>query len=236
MNMPLYTTVRAEREQAYRSSSAKPSAAAARSRDLRATYSFRSRSSPARPPAATSTCSTPGIEERAVSPRQPGRTGTSRHPSTETPSAPITRSTSSFARPRAGASRGRKSMPTPYVPAAGQRDAEPLRLRLEEPVRHLAEDARAVAGQLVAAHGPAVHEVLQHGDAVGHDAVRAAPVDVDEEPDAAGVVLEGGVVESCRPALPARVGRFDACSFAHVGSPPRAARLGYVFIVCIFIQ
>ena len=81
---------------------------------------------------------------------------------------------------------------------------------LEEGVRHLDEHAGAVAGVGLAAAGAAMIEVAQHLDGLLQDAVRLAALDVDDEADAAGLVLEPRIVE------PLFVGR-DPASGA--GSP-----------------
>ena len=58
------------------------------------------------------------------------------------------------------------------------------------------QHAGAVAGVDLAAAGAAVVEVLQDLDGLLEDLVRLASLDVDDEADAAGVVLELRVVES----------------------------------------
>ena len=59
----------------------------------------------------------------------------------------------------------------------------------QEPIRHLDQDAGAVAGVGLAAAGAAVLQVDQDLQAALDDAVRRAALDVDDEADAAGVVL-----------------------------------------------
>ena len=71
----------------------------------------------------------------------------------------------------------------------------------QKPVRHLHEDAGAVAGRRLAAAGAAVQQVDQDLQSLLDDRVRAAALDVDDEADAAGIVLVRGVVQSRR--LPA---------------------------------
>jgi hypothetical protein len=66
----------------------------------------------------------------------------------------------------------------------------------EELVGQLDEDAGAVAGVHLAAARPSVVEVLEGKQAVAHNLVRALPLQVHEEPDAARVVLVCRVVES----------------------------------------
>ena len=60
----------------------------------------------------------------------------------------------------------------------------------------LDQDARAVAGVVLAAAGAAVVEVDQRGQAVADELVRLPPLEVDDEADAAAVVLVLGVVEA----------------------------------------
>ena len=86
----------------------------------------------------------------------------------------------------------------PVAALRGQGDAEPGALALEEPVRHLDQDAGAVARVHLAATGAAVQEVLQHREGLAHDRVGLAALDVHHEADPAGVVLVGRVVEALR--------------------------------------
>jgi hypothetical protein len=82
------------------------------------------------------------------------------------------------------------------VPGGREGDARARALAAEEGMRHLDEDARAVAGVDLAAARPPVQQVLEHLQGLAHDGVGSAPLDVHDEADAAGVVLVGGVVES----------------------------------------
>ncbi len=86
-------------------------------------------------------------------------------------------------------------MPLPYSPARGQRDARLAAHLLVERVGHLQQHAGAVAGVDLAAAGAAVVEVLQDLDGLLEDPVGLVPLDVDDEADAAGVVLELRVVQ-----------------------------------------
>ena len=72
---------------------------------------------------------------------------------------------------------------------------EPSGTLLEERVRRLDEDAGAVAGIGFAAAGAAVLQVMQDLDGLLNDVVRLAALDVDDEADAAGVVLELRIVK-----------------------------------------
>ena len=74
-------------------------------------------------------------------------------------------------------------------------DAELRGVLAEELVGHLDEDAGAVARVDLAAAGPAVEQVDEHLEGLADDRVRARPLDVDDEADAARVVLVSGVVE-----------------------------------------
>ena len=76
----------------------------------------------------------------------------------------------------------------------------------QEAVRHLDEDAGAVAGRGFAAAGAAVQQVDQDAQPLLDDRVRAAALDVDDEADAAGVVLVDGIVQTDSPRRP--FGRF----------------------------
>ena len=63
-------------------------------------------------------------------------------------------------------------------------------------MRHLDQHAGAVAGVGLAAAGAAMIEVAQHLQPCCEDRVGLAALDVDDEADAAGVVLERRVVEA----------------------------------------
>ena len=81
---------------------------------------------------------------------------------------------------------------------AGPREREQAVLPgdvLEIGVRHLDEDARAVAGiRLAAARAPMI-EIAQHLNGLLQDTMGLAALDVDDEAHAAGLVLEPRVVE-----------------------------------------
>jgi hypothetical protein len=78
----------------------------------------------------------------------------------------------------------------------GQRDPGLAAGVGQEAVRHLHQDAGAVAGVLLAAAGAAVLQVQQHLDRLLHDAVGLAAVGVHDEADPARVVLVAGIVET----------------------------------------
>jgi hypothetical protein len=79
-----------------------------------------------------------------------------------------------------------------------QVDAERRARRRQEAMRHLHQDAGAVAGVLFTPAGAPVLEVQQDFERVLDDARRLAPLQIDDETDAAGVVLVPGIVEALR--------------------------------------
>ncbi len=79
---------------------------------------------------------------------------------------------------------------------SGQRDAELGAFLLEEAVRHLHENARAVAGVLLATTGAAMFQVVQNLQRIADDAVRLAVFEIDHETDAAGVVFVARIVQA----------------------------------------
>src|SRR5262245_10504631 len=88
-----------------------------------------------------------------------------------------------------------------------QGEAEVRRRLAEEPIRHLNEDAGAVARVGFAPAGAAVQQVEEHLQPFLDDPVRLAALDVDDETDAAGVVLVAGIVEGYRAGRAGRGGR-----------------------------
>ena len=93
-------------------------------------------------------------------------------------------------------SRGRKTRPAPYCPAGGSAMPSGAGDLAQEPVRHLNQDAGAVAGVRLAAARAAVQQVDEDLQPLLDDAVRAAALDVDDEADAAGVVLVARIVQA----------------------------------------
>ena len=75
-------------------------------------------------------------------------------------------------------------------------DSELRALFAEEAIGRADEDAGAVAGIDFAAAGTAVVHVLKHLQCIGDDAMRRLPLHVADEADAAGVMLESGVVQA----------------------------------------
>src|SRR6185437_4714932 len=94
----------------------------------------------------------------------------------------------------------------------GQGEACFLRLLGEELVRDLHQDARAVAHARVGADGATVLEVAQDAQTVLDDLVRLAALDVGDEADAAGILVQRRVVEALRQRR-ARVERGRARKF-----------------------
>ena len=84
-------------------------------------------------------------------------------------------------------------MPDAYEPSRGQVEVDDL---AQEPVGHLKEDARTVAGVDLAAERSPVLEVAECVDARADDLVRAHTLHVHDEVDATGIVLEARVVET----------------------------------------
>jgi hypothetical protein len=78
----------------------------------------------------------------------------------------------------------------------GQGDPMLRALPEEEGVRHLHEDPGAVARLLLRPPGTAMVEVLEDLDALLDDLVGSDVVEIGDEADATGVVLEAGIVEA----------------------------------------
>ena len=91
----------------------------------------------------------------------------------------------------------------------GQRDAELAALLAEKRVRHLHENAGAVAGVLLAAAGAAVLQVNEDLQRIADDVVRLAVLEIDDEADAAGIVLVARIVQ----ALLVRESVAESCHF-----------------------
>ncbi len=79
-----------------------------------------------------------------------------------------------------------------------QREAELAGLLGEECVRHLHQDAGAVTGARVGADRAAMLQVAQDGERVLDHGVRLAALDVGDEADPAGILVERRVVEALR--------------------------------------
>ena len=83
-------------------------------------------------------------------------------------------------------------MPVAYAPAGGN---SKLGGRPVERVGHLHQDAGAVARVGLGAGRAAVVQAAHRGERLVDDGVTLPALHVDDEPDAARVVLESGVVE-----------------------------------------
>ena len=139
-----------------------------------------------------------GSTAAADAPTRRSSVGRSRQPSSVCPSSWTIFSISASIVARAEGSRGRKTHPAPYSPAGGSVDAEPARFLAKERVRHLDQDAGAVAGVDLAAARTAMQQVDEHLERLPDDGVRAHAFDVDDEADATGVVLVARIVEALR--------------------------------------
>ena len=140
-------------------------------------------------------CVKTGSTATALGPTGLSSVGTSRQPSSVWPSSATIRANSaSTACAVLGVARQEHQA---GAVLAGRRQRRRRDLA-QERVRHLDQDAGAVAGVDLAAAGAAMREVLQHLQRLADDGVRLAALDVDDEADAAGVVLVPGVVEALR--------------------------------------
>src|SRR5262249_31953978 len=79
-----------------------------------------------------------------------------------------------------------------------QAEAQPLRLLGEELVWDLHQDAGAVAGARIGADRAAMLEIAQDGERILDQLVRLAAVDIGDESDPAGILLERGIVHALR--------------------------------------
>ena len=89
-------------------------------------------------------------------------------------------------------SAGRNAVPTTYWPGAGSSNSRDC---AEEFVRHLHQEAGAVAGTFIGAHGTAVLEVAQGGQGGVDDVVARLAAERGDDGQAAGVLLVLRVVE-----------------------------------------
>ena len=87
-------------------------------------------------------------------------------------------------------------MPDAILADRGQRESlQPAGLA-QEHVGQLDQDAGAVALQRIGAGRAAMGEVAEDRERLRDDRMRLLALDVGDEPEAAGVVLVGGVVET----------------------------------------
>ena len=87
-------------------------------------------------------------------------------------------------------------MPTPYWNGSGRFIPSGCADRAEETVRHLHENAGAVAGIGLAAAGAAMVEIDQNCQRLADDLVGLFPLDIGNKADATGVMLELWIVET----------------------------------------
>ena len=78
----------------------------------------------------------------------------------------------------------------------GQQEADLGGLALEEGVRDLHQDAGAVTEARVGADGAAVLEIAEDVQRIGDDLMRLLALDVGDEADAAGILLQRGIIEA----------------------------------------
>ena len=160
-------------------------------------------------------CRMTGSTSRAVRPSTPLSTGTSRQPSSRCPSSAMIASSRSWHQRRSAAvARQEDACRRHSRPARGS--SKPVRpLGGEKLVRHLRQNAGAVAGQRIAAAGPAMRQIDQDFQARAQRSVALFAADVDDEADAAGIVLVGRIVQAL---LVGRTAQFaERCAIALIG-------------------
>ena len=139
------------------------------------------------------TCWKIGCVALALSPSRLLSDGTSRQPSSVCPSSSTMRPIAPLDRVAiAGVARQEHEART-IRPRRRQRERDDL---AQKRVRRLHEDARAVARVGLAAAGPAMLEIDEDLQRLAHDVVRALSLHVDDEADAAGVVLGARIVQT----------------------------------------
>src|SRR5262245_2696182 len=87
-------------------------------------------------------------------------------------------------------------MPDPVLAGPGKSKTLPAAFLSQEFVRDLDEDACAVAGLGIGTDSATVLEITEYAEGVRHDLVSLAALQISDEADAAGVVLEAGVEET----------------------------------------
>ena len=161
------------------------------------------------------TCRMNGSHDFAVSPSIELLLGTVRQPSTVWPSDCTICSKRSSMRRRSVGLRGRNTMPQPYCPGSGNS----MRAFLQASTRNRCGICSSTPApspvSVLGAAGAAVIEIGEDLQALLQDPVRFAALDVDDEADAAGVVLERRIVQTLlrRQTRPARTAPLGA---AHV--------------------
>ncbi len=77
-----------------------------------------------------------------------------------------------------------------------QEESEPVGFGRKELMRELQQNARSVPRRFVGARRPAMLQIEQNLLAMFYNRVLPPPGDIDDRPDAAGVMFLGGIVES----------------------------------------
>ena len=95
----------------------------------------------------------------------------------------------------AGLVRGQEDHADAVAAASGQGEPELLALGGQEGVGRLQQDPRPVARVLLCPGRAAVLEVQEHFEGFDDDVVRRPPLDVGDEPESAGIMLERRVVK-----------------------------------------
>ena len=90
------------------------------------------------------------------------------------------------------------SWPTAYSPGFGSVKPSSAGFLGEELVRDLHQDAGAVAHARIGADRAAMLEIAEDAQAVFDDLVRLAALDVGDEADAAGILVERRIVKALR--------------------------------------
>ena len=159
-----------------------------------------------------------GITARAVTPRQSGRTGTSRQATTPSPSSSTMLSIAACAFSAASVSTGRNARPTAYWPGGGRMSpSSPRRKRSGTWTRMPAPSP--VSGSAPVA--PRWSRLVSAVSAVSTSWRLATPLQMGDERDAARVVLEAWVVQ----AVPLRrSGR--GCAAFGCRPRPRKSKVG----------
>ena len=91
---------------------------------------------------------------------------------------------------------GQEKLTYAVFPGLGQGEAEFGAFLEEEGMGHLGDDARAIAGILFGSRCSAMLEIDEDLDTLGHDVVGFLALDMDDETDAAGVMLVRAVVQA----------------------------------------
>jgi hypothetical protein len=92
--------------------------------------------------------------------------------------------------------RRQEDHPHSVLPWFGQLESQPLTGTPEKIMRHLHQDAGAIARILLTPTGTAMVQVLQDRKRLLDDLVRLLPLDVDDEADAARIMFESRVIEA----------------------------------------